>query len=50
MVDSRIEVSRGRVSLYIGGVRMPACAYITYFDERSHCEDFAGVGVEIYSS
>ena len=49
MIESRIEFSNGRVPLYIGGVRLPACAYITYLDERSHCDDFAKAGIEIYS-
>jgi len=49
MIDSRVEFENGRVNLYIDGKRETACAYITYFDERSHCEDFAKEGYEIYS-
>lgn len=49
MVESRVEFENGRVNLVIGGKCEPACAYITYFDERSHCDDFAKEGYEIFS-
>ncbi|MBR4887663.1 MAG: hypothetical protein IKU17_00800 [Clostridia bacterium] len=49
MIDSRVEFENGRVNLYIDGKRETACAYITYFDERSRCADFAKEGYEIYS-
>ena len=49
MINSKIEFINGRASLVIDGKREPGCAYITYFDEFSHCDDFAKVGYEMFS-
>lgn len=49
MINSKIEFINGKGQLVIGGKREPGCAYITYFDEFSHCDDFAKAGYEIFS-
>ena len=49
MIESKIELINGRPILFVNGKPTPAAAYITYFDERSHCADFANVGYELYS-
>lgn len=49
MIQSNIEFSNGRASLVINGKTEPGCAYITYFDEFSRCEDFSKAGYEIFS-
>lgn len=49
MIPSQVIFENGRVNLYIDEKRQPACAYITYFDERSCCQDFADAGYEIFS-
>ena len=49
MVTSEIKLINGRPILFVDGEKTPAAAYITYFDERSHCQDFANVGYEMYS-
>ena len=49
MITSRIEFENGRAHLVIGEQRVPACAYITYYDERSRCDDFAKAGYRIFS-
>ena len=49
MITSEIKLINGRPILFVDGQKTPAAAYITYFDERSHCADFANVGYELYS-
>ena len=49
MITSEIKLVNGRPILFVDGKKTPAAAYITYFDERSHCQDFANVGYEMYS-
>ena len=49
MTASQVRVHNGRAELWIDGVLEPAMAYITYFDERSRCEDFARAGYSIFS-
>ncbi|MBO5913015.1 MAG: hypothetical protein J6Q76_06050 [Clostridia bacterium] len=49
MMTSKIELINGRPILFVDGEKTPAAAYITYFDERSHCADFANIGYELYS-
>ena len=49
MMTSKIEYRNGRAELVIDGVREPAMAYITYFDEHTHCADFAKVGYKLFS-
>ena len=49
MISSSIGFEHGRVRLIIDGERVPACAYITYFDERTCCDDFARAGYRIFS-
>ena len=49
MIESRIGLKNGRPILLVNGKPTPAAAYITYFDERSHCKDFADAGYKLYS-
>ncbi len=49
MVESKIELVNGKPILFVDGKKTPAAAYITYFDERSHCKDFADAGYKLYS-
>lgn len=49
MNHSKIEFANGKATLVINGKREPGCAYITYFDEFSCCDDFSKVGYEIFS-
>ncbi len=49
MVTSKIESYNGRSVLVVDGVREPAMAYITYFDEHTRCADFAKVGYKLFS-
>ena len=49
MVSSKIEYINGRACLIVDGKRVPSIAYITYFDERTHCQDFAKAGYDVYS-
>ncbi len=49
MIESRIELRNGRPILLVDGKPTPAAAYITYFDERSHCKDFSLAGYKLYS-
>lgn len=49
MTDSKIILKNGRPKLIINGKTVPAIAYITYFDERSRCADFAKAGYKLYS-
>ena len=49
MVASKIKPVNGNPILFVDGKPTPACAYITYFDERSHCKDFAEIGYEMFS-
>lgn len=49
MVSSKVEFVNGKALLVIDGKKEPGCAYITYFDEYSHCDDFAKTGYEMFS-
>ncbi len=49
MTTSEVRVHNGRTELWIDGVLEPAMAYITYFDERTCCQDFARAGYTIFS-
>ncbi|MBQ4638385.1 MAG: hypothetical protein IJB92_06585 [Clostridia bacterium] len=49
MRESRIDSKSGRPLLYIDGKREPACAYITYLDERSRYTDFIKEGYSLFS-
>ena len=49
MITSEIKLINNRPILFVDGKKTPAAAYITYFDERSHCTDFANIGYELYS-
>jgi len=50
MRESRIDSKSGRPLLYIDGKREPACAYITYLDERSRYTDFIKEGYSLFSA
>ena len=49
MKPSKIELINGNPVLCIGDEKLPACAYITYFDERNNYEDFTSEGFRLYS-
>lgn len=49
MADSRATVTNGVPRLKIDGSVIPACVYITYFDERNRYADFAAAGYRMYS-
>ena len=49
MVTSQIAYRNDRTELLIDGVRVPAMAYITYFDEHTRCADFAKAGYQLFS-
>lgn len=49
MISSEIKLINGRPILFVDGKKTPAAAYITYFDERSHCRDFVDAGYELFS-
>lgn len=47
---SEVKVNNGRVELWVNGVREPAMAYITYFEENGRYDDFARAGYTIFSA
>ncbi|MBR5519355.1 MAG: hypothetical protein IKU55_01425 [Clostridia bacterium] len=49
MKQSHIELKNGTPCLAIGGELLPACAYMTYFDERNDYAEFAKRGFRVYS-
>ena len=48
MLNSKITVKNGRHTLYVNGTPTAAMAYTTYFEERSHYEDFIKEGYRIF--
>lgn len=49
MKPSSIVIKNGNPILCIGDEKMPACAYMTYFDERNDYDAFAKKGFKVYS-
>ena len=49
MKESKIILKNGNPCLCIGDEQFPACAYITYFEERNEYEAFSNAGFKIYS-
>lgn len=49
MTKSEVAVRNSKPQLLINGRPIAPIAYITYFDERSCCEDFARAGYELFS-
>ena len=49
MTESAVIIKNGKPILSVNGKIIPAAAYITYFDERSCCGDFAKAGYELFS-
>ncbi len=49
MANSRVITVDGEPILTIEGKAIPACAYVTYFDERNRYEDFTAVGYRLFS-
>ena len=49
MKESKIILKNGNPCLCIGDEEFPACAYITYFEERNEYEAFSHAGFKIYS-
>lgn len=49
MTESAVIIKNGKPVLLVNGKVIPGAAYITYFDERSCCGDFAKAGYELFS-
>ncbi len=49
MANSKIVTVNGRPQLCVSNTIIPACAYVTYFDERNRYDDFAKVGYRLFS-
>jgi len=49
MIKSSVSLLDGLPRLLVNGEVIPAAAYMTYFDERSACADFARIGYKLYS-
>lgn len=48
-IESRICLSKGLPRLMVNGKATATMAYITYFTERNHYQDFADAGYELFS-
>ena len=48
MLKSEIKIKNGNPCLYIDGQPTTAMAYTTYFEERSCCASFAGIGCRLF--
>ena len=48
MLKSEIKIKNGNPCLYIDDQPTAAMAYTTYFEERSRCADFAGIGCRLF--
>ena len=48
-VESRICLSNGLPRLMVNGKSVATMAYITYFTERNHYQDFADAGYKLFS-
>lgn len=49
MKTSTIFSPSGHPTFCVDGQLLPACAYITYFDERNNYKDFAAGGIRLFS-
>ena len=49
MLESKISADHGNAYFDLDGRKLPACAYITYFEERSDYRAFAEIGYKLYS-
>lgn len=49
MAESKIVTVDGNPMLWVNGKAVPACAYITYFDENNRYADFKSAGYRLFS-
>ncbi len=49
MANSEVKLVNNQPKLFVKGKEIPACAYVTYFDERNKYEDFTNLGYNLFS-